>query len=132
MLPETENTGLLPLFVIEIISLIGEAETQQLVKHLGGMSFYFPGQKVKRSLECGLSCISHDSWQLLCKRYGGTYVFIPKCYKLMLNRRNTLIRVERAQGLSIQALCRKFNLTDRQIMHICGKAENKHQLDWLD
>lgn len=115
--------NLLPESVIEIINLIGEQETCLLIKCFSGRAVFFP-KNAKNPY-----AISPSSWSVLCKRFGGSLVFIPRCYKTLLHVRNKRIQADRRNGLSIAELTGKYTLTDRQIFTILGKEVNAQQND---
>jgi len=113
---------IIPESVVEIISLIGEQETQVLIKAFGGNAVFFPKNPDRPSV------VSKDSWAKLCKRFGGNPIFIPRCYKTLLHNRNLKIKSDR-ETLTMNQLTQKYQLTDRQIFTILGKEVNTSQSD---
>jgi Mor family transcriptional regulator len=104
--------NLLPESVVEIISLIGEQETHLLIKCFAGRAVFF-------SMNAKKPCaISPSSWVVLCKRFGGNQVFIPRCHKALLHGRNQQIKADRRNGLALAELTEKYTLTSRQIFTI--------------
>lgn len=58
-----------------------------------------------------------------CEMLGGADVYqIPKAHAAMLAMRNERIRHDRFIGMDNFALCRKYGLTERQIITIVGQS----------
>lgn len=109
---------MIPDSITAIMELIGERDTYDLVKNYGGNTLFFPGASSEAR-----PFISQEAWKRLCSRFGGTYVFIPRCHNEMLLQRNKLIIEDRKNGKSIAECCLKFNLSDRQIKSICSRKD---------
>ena len=58
-----------------------------------------------------------------CQAFGGELLSIPKAEAAKRAVRNVRIRQERLQGLDNFSLCRKYGLTERQIISICQADE---------
>lgn len=114
---------IIPESVLEIISLIGEQETQVLIKAFGGNAIFFPKNPEQPK------SVSQDAWTKLCKRFNGNPIFIPRCYKALLHNRNLQIKADRVGGLTMTQLTQKYHLTDRQLFTILGKEVNTGQSD---
>ncbi len=117
---------MLPGIVQELVCLIGEAEALRLVKVVGGQALFFPtiGDKPAYLAEV----LTEGAWLKLCHRFGGGYVYIPKCHRTMLLQRNQWIRQARADGKSIRDLVCLTGLTDRQLITICGGSDSGEAL----
>ncbi|MFZ4504614.1 MAG: Mor transcription activator family protein [Methylovulum sp.] len=110
-------------FAYEIINNLCEAigvdATRELVKNYGGESIFFPKQgSVPPHIE-----VDPASWLVLCSHFGGTAVYIPKCYKEFLQHRDAQIKAEYARGASITSLVRRFKLSNRRIIAICQRVD---------
>ncbi|WP_446807981.1 Mor transcription activator family protein [Methylomonas sp. 2BW1-5-20] len=58
-----------------------------------------------------------------CEMFGGATVYqIPKAHAAMLAMRNERIRHDRSNGMDNFRLCRKYGLTERQIITIVGQV----------
>lgn len=128
-----EYAQLLPDTGRDLVELIGLDATLSLVEALGGSTFPVPhrknpeGEKRHSLLEklCGEVAALE-----LCKRYGGTKLYVPNCKKALIRIRNIgMIHefVERkAAGESansiIADMAPRYKLADRNIWHIVNKT----------
>ncbi len=115
----------IPKSINELIALIGEPDTLALVKLHGGSTLFFAKNKA------GYLGISSEASTKLYSLYVGCYLFIPRCHHALLDARNSQIKCDKNNGTPVKTLARKFNLTDRQIINICGLEPNRNspQLD---
>lgn len=105
---------MLPKSAQEILELIGPSDAAKFIKTFGGTNIYFSENLINKA------DVSQESLDLLLSKFKNSYVFIPKCYTEILNKRNNNIRQSRREGASIKQLSRSYNLTDRRIMSICS------------
>ena len=113
----TNGIAMLPESVKEIIDVIGIIEAEKLIKQHGGTTLFFSSEM---KVNINISDIAKDK---LMTAFNGNYVYIPKCEKMIKDRRNEQIKHERRSGEPINQLCRKYNLTDRRIFAICSTPE---------
>lgn len=105
--------------VNELCEAIGVDATRELVKNYGGVSIFIP----KNGSVPPHINVDSASWTVLCSRFGGTAVYIPKCYKEFLQHRDAQIKAEYVQGASINSLVLKFKLSNRRIIAICQRVD---------
>jgi hypothetical protein len=103
----------------DLFEAIGVDATRELVKNYGGASIFIPKQGgVPTHI-----AIDPALWKVLCSHFGGTAVYIPKCYKEFLQHRDAQIKAEYVQGASITSLVLKFKLSNRRIIAICQRVD---------
>jgi len=113
----------LPNSVVELMAVIGESATMVLVKRLGGQSLFIADSGDMPPYFEGV--IDADQWQALQHHYGSTPLYLPKCYRAALRRRNRKIQQLRLEGASIRDLVAITGLSDRQVLNICAKASHE-------
>ena len=111
---------MLPKSAQEIIDIIGIADAEKLIKNHGGSTFF-----ISDTMMIGFDLSDRASAALLAG-FNGSYLYIPKCYKLLMDKRNSQIKADRLAGHKIPELCRKYNLTDRRIFAICAAVMVDH------
>lgn len=117
-----------PPIITELIELIGEAHTRNLVKQRGGSTVFVPKSNGRSWLD-----MDEDVLTKLCQTYGGQALFIPRCHVALRQQRDQAIRDARAEGKSIHWLVQKFCLSNRRIIEICGEHNVvTHQSSWLN
>lgn len=62
--------------------------------------------------------------QQFCATFGGSLLVIPKADAAKRAVRDKVIRLEKKQNVSLNLLCRKYDLTYRQIQTICREDPN--------
>ena len=117
-----------PPIITELIELIGEEQTRNLVKRRGGSNLFVPKLNHQSWLE-----LADDALDKLCKTYGGQALFIPRCHVALRQKRDQEIREARSEGKSINWLVQKFGLSNRRIIDICCEHNSERsQSSWLD
>lgn len=107
---------MLPKSAQEIIEIIGITDAEKLIKQHGGTTLFISDNTVMRIH------LSEASGVALLAVFKGNYLYVPRCYKLLMDRRNIQIKADHLAGHKIPELCRKYNLTDRRIFAICAAA----------
>lgn len=125
---------MLPASIVELIGVIGEHDTFTLVEKYGGTTLYFSIHATTLHYPIHAKSVpeelSQKTWHKLCKHYSGGYLFIPKCQKMLLARRNNSIKAARVSGKSIAQCALEFKLSDRQITTICNSnKQGNNQYD---
>lgn len=110
----------------EIVRLIGLPHAIDLFRALGGVSFPAPqGENNNRlgalRFEMLSDCIGVNAAKVLCREFGGTVFYIPKCQQAQQNIRDRRILREFDNGSSIEELALKYRLTDRRVKGILKK-----------
>lgn len=105
---------MLPKTAQEIIDVIGIADAEKLIKQHGGTTLI-----ITKNAVANLD-ISKASRTALLAVFKGNYLYIPRCHKQLMDKRNIQIKADRVAGHKIPELCRKYNLTDRRIFAICA------------
>jgi len=112
---------LLPASLLQIADYCGEAVMWAIWSEYGGGHLSVPVQATP----------AHSLSQLLgfaaacrfCQAFGGELLTIPKAEAAKRAVRNERIRQDRREGLDNFSLCRKYGLTERQIIAICQAEE---------
>ncbi len=104
----------------EIIDIVGITDAEKLIKQHGGTTLFISDNTIMRLY------LSEASGAALLAVFKGNYLYIPRCYKLLIDRRNAQIKADRAAGHKIPDLCSKYNLTDRRIFAICAATINDY------
>lgn len=58
----------------------------------------------------------------LCDAFGGNPIYLPKTDSIKKRLRDLSIRQDYRNGLSIEDLCKKYNLSFNQVRSICNLA----------
>lgn len=58
----------------------------------------------------------------LCTAAGGNYVYVPKTDSIQKRLRDLSIKNDYRNGMTIEQLCKKYNLSFNQIRAICSMA----------
>lgn len=116
----------MPAMAREIAGLIGMPDTLRLVEALGGTTFPVPkrGNKLGElrfsMLEQAVGVVASD---ILCKQYGGTNLYIPRCAEALRRARDTEIirhfdaeiRTGRTGTEVVAELALRYRLSDRRV-----------------
>jgi Mor family transcriptional regulator len=79
-------------------------------------------QTVTMFMQDSIPLIIHAINVRLSVEFGGEQVHFGKDKKDRDEVRNALIRTDRAAGLSIRAIGKKYHLSNGRVMEICGNA----------
>ncbi|MDP2202432.1 MAG: Mor transcription activator family protein [Methylicorpusculum sp.] len=112
---------LLPPSLLQIADYCGEAVMWKVWSYYGGGHLFVPmrcGPDHQLSTLLGVS----DAVKF-CEVFGGDTLTIPKAESAKRAVRNGLIRQARLDGADNFTLCRRFGLTERQIVSICGQPQ---------
>jgi hypothetical protein len=116
------NTSRIPESLDEVIGIIGITSTLKLVEAFGGTSIRIPSRRNLNESNPLAQVIGMDALLGLITKIGvGIYLYIPRCTSSMRLKRDQQI-VALSATLSVEALARKFNLSDRQIWSILKKT----------
>lgn len=58
----------------------------------------------------------------LCSAAGGNYIYVPKTDSIQKRLRDLSIKNDYKNGMSIEQLCKKYNLSFNQVRVICSMA----------
>ena len=58
----------------------------------------------------------------LCSAAGGNYIYVPKTDSIQKRLRDLSIKNDYKNGMSIEQLCKKYNLSFNQVRAICSMA----------
>lgn len=101
----------------ELCSLIGEDATRTLIQHWGGGWLYIPKSPLGHPLS---TVLGEDAARLLSEYFGGIRLAIPLGAQLALEDRNEAIRRDRAEGMSVPQLARKYRVSLRLVYYVVG------------
>lgn len=105
----------------DLASIIGWEGVAAMVRLAGGQARNIPRTATR---EHWLTVfLGVEKAQLLCDRYGGEILYVPKDDIGVRALRNQRIKQLRGEGASIHALATEFKLTDRQIYAVLAVAE---------
>lgn len=103
----------------ELRTMIGAEKTAVLVQWLGGTSLYIPS---KLTDEHALAqWLGLELSQTVCAEFGGLSIEIPRMVELKRTERNVQIIADRADGISINKIARKYEMTARNVRNIINK-----------
>lgn len=100
----------------DVEQAIGCEATAKLVAQYGGTRLYIPKKLSSKHLLCQL--LGQEASQQLFSEFGGMTVEISRAVMLQKERRNKLIRADRAAGMSTRMAAHKYHLTERTIRSI--------------
>lgn len=105
----------------ELKLLIGEEHAAKLVEQYGGTRLYIPITLKPGHSLCQLlgEKVAHQ----LAVELGGLRAEIPRAVISQIMQRNKLILADRANGLSLRDLARKYHLTERHIGNITNSTK---------
>lgn len=116
----------MPAMAREIAGLIGMPDTLRLVEALGGTTFPVP-KRENRMGELRFNLLEQAAGvkaaDILCKQYGGTNLYIPRCADALRRARDTeiirhfdaAIRTGRTGTEVVAELALRYRLSDRRI-----------------
>lgn len=110
----------------DIVNLIGDEQALELVKQIGGVTYYFPPDGAKSRHVS----INPESWQKLCAYFGG-WVYVPKGESEIKAMRDDEIRRKREDGAAIIDLAIEYGLSDRRIRDICSASKKTRRNEGL-
>ncbi len=119
----------MPAMAREIAGLIGMPDTLRLVEALGGTTFPVPkrGNKLGELRFCMLEqAVGVVASDILCKQYGGTNLYIPRCADALRRARDTEIirhfdteiRTGRTGTEVVAELALRYRICDRRVWNI--------------
>jgi len=112
---------LLPASLLQIAEYCGETTMWAIWSAYGGGHLSVPMQV---SPDHALSqLLGYVAACKFCQAFGGELLSIPKAEAAKRAVRNVRIRQERLEGQDNFSLCRKYGLTERQIITICQADE---------
>lgn len=111
----SSNIFSFPESIIELIDVIGVADTYKITKTYGGTRVYIP--KTLPPAKCDLQ-ISIEGISALQKGYGGESIEIPKSASIDRFIRNISILQLIDDGISARKIAIKYDLSVRQINNI--------------
>ncbi|MFK5892852.1 MAG: Mor transcription activator family protein [Pseudomonadota bacterium] len=100
----------------KLSQVISISAIYKLIEHFGGSDIYTPKNPKKDSKLCHV--IGIVELRKLSKAFPGVELPIPRFQRLLLKKRNQQIVLERAQGMAIKDLAKRYNLTSRHISNI--------------
>lgn len=125
----TDVSDYLPDTVHEMIRVVGMANTQKIIRRLGGISFnFFTNGRYYKPLLCEL--IGEDAGNKLIAYFKGETLYIPRCGEALRVLRNRQFKYEydfltQEKNLSgnraMLELCPKYQISDRQGWHILSQ-----------
>lgn len=103
----------------ELRTMIGAEKTAEMVQWLGGTCLYIPS---KHTAEHSITTwLGLELSQKVCAEFGGLSIEIPRMVELKRTERNAQIIADRTDGLSINKIARKYEMTARNIRNIINK-----------
>lgn len=67
-----------------------------------------------------VAAIGMEAAYKLCVTAGGSYIYVPKTDSIQKRLRDLSIKSDYKNGMSIDQLCKKYNLSFNQIRGICS------------
>jgi len=108
---------LLPGSLRQIAEFCGDDIMWGIWRHYGGGHLSVPKQvQAEHHLAQVLGVANAVTF---CQAFGGELMNIPKAEAAKRAVRNAFIKADKVAGLDNFTLCRKYNLTERQISTIC-------------
>ncbi len=127
-------THLLPPIIIEIMEIIGLADTLKIIKTIGGTSFKFSvGVKDCPRYRILCEAIGEEQTIKLLERFRGSDEYIPRCetalravrYEQFKHEVLKLTQLERKSlRMALLELCPKYDITERTGWKIIGNQIN--------
>jgi hypothetical protein len=117
------DASLLPPVLRGLVEAIGFDLTLQLLRARGGQRVHIPVQ----SSAWLLNLLGPKATRILCERWGGQELDLPKHDKIAVQLRNAAIRADR-ETHSLNALAARYGLTRRHILNV-ARTEDDGQPD---
>lgn len=108
----------IPKAAQELIEVVGQAATLELIAAYGGMNLAIPARWQK--CQWLIDAIGRDAALQLWRTWQGGRIYIPKWQVKALADRDRQIRADRAGGLSFNDLAAKWQLTHQRLYQILG------------
>ncbi|TCS69748.1 Mor transcription activator family protein [Sulfuritortus calidifontis] len=106
--------------------LIGREALETLISVAGGLVVYIPKNP---PLDGPLAELPMPAQEALAAWAGGTELYVPKCDGAARAARDAAIRAAYDAGEPVQAIARRYRLTERWIYEILGRHEDDKQGD---
>jgi hypothetical protein len=112
-----------PVSIFEIIEVIGEGNAFKMIREFGGTTVRLPA-KCNLTVDHPMAiCIGLDEFTKLLNVIGGArWLYIARCTRSILNKRNQEIVKRYSAGEKVNNLARNYHLSDRQIWTILGRT----------
>lgn len=107
-----------------LVDLLGPTAVSALVKAFGGLVLIVPKRRDGQAYQRIEEVAGPEAAGKLVEVFGGSPVYVAKMHADLLAARNRQIRAEYDAGISVKELARRYNLTERQIWTILGRAED--------
>jgi len=109
--------------LLDIISIIGEADALKLVACYGGQTPRIPALRNVNKDHPMAQCIGLEKLTMLAKEKGGSWLYVAKCDRWLRKKRNINIVSDYSDGTKVDELVQRYQLSDRQIWNILGKTD---------
>ncbi|WP_160795915.1 Mor transcription activator family protein [Craterilacuibacter sinensis] len=121
-------TELLPESIRDIAQLIGFPAALALVQAMGGTTFKVPKGRTPEGIalfQWVSEIIGQREAGVIARHYGGSVIYIPRCYDALLELRDRELRARfdslttgQSANISVRELAGRFKLADRTIWRI--------------
>lgn len=112
-----------PINLLEIVEVIGEAAALKLVERFGGTTPRLPAIRNITPDHPMAQCIGIEALTaLVTATGGGRWLYVARCARGMRESRNRQIVEQYSNGTTVEALARRYHLSDRQIWNILGST----------
>jgi len=119
-----ECTIKLPASLDEVIEVIGESSTLQLINAFGGTTQRLPAMRNAVEQHEMAVIIGMEKLHQLIKAIGASrYVYIPRCADGLRQKRDREIVKRFSESNTVEQLAREYGLSDRQVWNILKKTE---------
>lgn len=115
----------LPKLVVEMIEVMGVAETMALVHEMRGLYLLVPGWPLKRRssrFDALEKIVGTEAAQKYAERWGNIEIQVPKCDAAMrlVRDRDIVTRYEAHEP--VQDICRRYDITERHFWRLVKKG----------
>lgn len=117
------GTGL-PRLAAEMIDVMGEVPTMQLVHAMRGLYLCVPGWPLKRRstrFEALEKIVGPEAARKFAERWGNVEVQVPKCMAALRLVRDREIARRYEAGEPVQDICRRYDITERHFWKLVKK-----------
>lgn len=121
----TQAHDLLPPLAREMVRVMGEAATMQLMTEMGGLRLTVPGWPLKRAssrFERLQQIVGPAAAQAFAERWGGIEVQVPKAKQAMQLVRDRALQSAYDKGARVPDLARQYQLTEGQVWRVLKRA----------